>query len=49
MLEGLRQLQAHGMQTAIVTTNEDNLPAIKLYESVGFTRVDQHLIFEKSI
>jgi len=49
MLEGLRRLQVRGMQTAIVSTTEDNLPALKLYESVGFTRVDKHLIFEKSI
>jgi mycothiol synthase len=49
MLEGLRQLQVRGMQTAIVSTIENNLPAIKLYESVGFTTVDKHLTFEKLI
>jgi mycothiol synthase len=49
MLEGLRQLQARGMQTAIVCTIENNLPAIKLYESVGFTTVDKHLTFERLI
>lgn len=49
MLEGLRCLQKRGMQTAIVCTNEDNLPAVKLYKSVGFTTVDKHLTFEKNI
>ena len=49
MLEGLRQLQAQGMQTAIVCTTENNLPAVKLYESVGFTMVDKHLTFERLI
>lgn len=49
MLEGLRSLQNWGMRTAIVCTNENNLPAVRLYESVGFATVDKHLTFEKNI
>ena len=36
MLGALEGLQRLGMRQAIVTTGEDNSPAIKLYESVGF-------------
>lgn len=49
MLEGLRRLQHRGMQTAILCTNRDNLPAVRLYESVGFSIADTHLTFEKNI
>ena len=49
MLEGLRRLQERGMQTAMLCTNENNLPAVKLYESVGFTVAEIHLTFEKNI
>jgi len=49
VLEGLRYLQRQGMRTAILCTNEDHTPAVKLYESVGFKTVDKHLTFEKNI
>lgn len=49
MLEGLRRLQERGMLQASLCTNEDNLPAVKLYESLGFKIVDKHLTFEKEI
>ena len=49
MVEGLRRLKERGMKTAIVCTGEDHLPAIKLYEAVGF-RVLNHLgIYEKDV
>ncbi len=35
MLEGLLRLKRHGMKSAIVSTFEDNPPAIKLYEISG--------------
>jgi mycothiol synthase len=46
MLEGLDRLQGLGMRQAIVSTQEDNLPAIKLYESVGF-RIIRRLLYYK--
>lgn len=49
MLEGLRRLMECGMQNAILCTSRENLLAVKLYESMGFTTVDIHLTFEKSI
>ncbi len=39
MLEGLRRLQAYGMRQAIVSTDEDNLAAIRFYESMGFQEI----------
>jgi ribosomal protein S18 acetylase RimI-like enzyme len=49
MLEGLRRLRERGMQNAILCTSRDNLPAVRLYESVGFANTDTHLTFEKNI
>ncbi len=49
MLEGLRRLKERGMKTTIVCTGEDHLPAIKLYEAVGFC-VSSHLgTYEKDV
>ena len=36
LLEGLRRMQAQGMQSALVCTNLTNLAAQALYQSVGF-------------
>jgi mycothiol synthase len=49
MLEGLHRMQAGGMKQAIVSTFEDNLAAIKLYESVGFRVVNQLGTYEKDV
>ncbi len=49
MLEGLRRLQAGGMKQAIVSTGEDNLPAINLYESIGFRVVNKLGTYEKDV
>jgi mycothiol synthase len=49
MLEGLRRLQERGMKSAIVSTLDDNLPAIKLYESVGFQIVNRLGTYEKDV
>jgi ribosomal protein S18 acetylase RimI-like enzyme len=49
MLEGLRRLQERGMKSAIVSTFEDNTPAIKLYESVGFQVVNRLGTYEKDV
>jgi mycothiol synthase len=49
MLEGLRRLQERGMNSAIVSTPDDNLPAIKLYESAGFRIVNRFGTYEKDV
>ncbi|MFZ2098730.1 MAG: GNAT family N-acetyltransferase [Anaerolineales bacterium] len=49
LLEGLHRLQEHGMQSAIVSVLEDNLAAIKLYESVGFQVEKQLGTYEKDV
>jgi ribosomal protein S18 acetylase RimI-like enzyme len=37
LLECLRRMRSHGMQRCLVSTTIDNDPAIRLYESIGFT------------
>ncbi|OGO30027.1 MAG: hypothetical protein A2136_09705 [Chloroflexi bacterium RBG_16_54_11] len=49
MQEGLRRLQERGMQSAIVSTFEDNPAAIKLYKSVGFRIVNRLGTYEKDV
>lgn len=43
MLECLRRMQAHGMARACVSTGVSNIPAIRLYQSVGFETVNIYL------
>jgi ribosomal protein S18 acetylase RimI-like enzyme len=49
MQEGFRRLQERGMSVAIVSTEEDNNPAIKLYDSVGFQVMDRLGTYEKDV
>ena len=49
MQEGLHRLQAHGMKSAIVSTNEDNPAAIKLYETAGFQVINRLGTYEKEV
>jgi len=49
MLEALRHLKEHGMQQAIVCTGDDNLPAIRLYESVGFQTINKLGQYKKRV
>jgi len=49
VIAGLRRLQQLGMRIAILCTSEDNLPAVKLYESVGFSVTDKHLTFVRPV
>jgi mycothiol synthase len=49
VLKGLHILQAYGMKKAIVSACDDNLPAIYLYESVGFQVIKQLGTFEKDV
>jgi mycothiol synthase len=37
VLEGLRRMRTRGAHTALVCFEEDNIPAQRLYESLGFT------------
>jgi mycothiol synthase len=45
--EGLRRLQTHGAQLAIVHTNEGNTAAIRLYKSAGFRVVSRDHPYRK--
>jgi ribosomal protein S18 acetylase RimI-like enzyme len=47
LFEGLRRLKAEGMNEADVCTNDDNPPAIALYGSVGFRKVEKLLTYRK--
>lgn len=49
MLEGMHRLKAYGMESAIVSTNENNLAGVKLYESVGFQVIHKLGTFEKDV
>ena len=37
-LAGLRHLRASGLEQAMLYVDEENVPAVKMYESLGFTR-----------
>ena len=43
LLEGLRRFVACGMDRACVSTTETNMPARRLYESIGFRIVNRYL------
>ena len=47
LLEGLRRMQARGVDRACVSTDDSNTPAIRLYESVGFKIVNKYLEYVK--
>ena len=47
LLECLRRMQAHGMERACVSTGIENWPAIRLYESIGFSVVNKYLDYIK--
>ncbi len=48
LLEGLRQMQVRGMTRACVSTGVSNVPAIRLYQSVGFEIVNQYLDYVRA-
>ena len=48
LLKVLRRMQAHGMDRACVSTGVSNIPAIRLYESIGFEIVNQCLDYAKT-
>ena len=47
LLEGLRRMKALGMVRVCISTGVSNTPARQLYESVGFTIVNQYLDYVK--
>lgn len=47
LLEGLRRMQARGMDRACVSTGESNMAAQQLYGSVGFRIVNSYLEYVK--
>lgn len=49
MLEGLRRMRAHGIRTAQVCVDEGNLPARRLYESLGFSCENRLVTFKNGI
>jgi GNAT superfamily N-acetyltransferase len=48
LLEGLRQMRAHGMDRVCISTGVSNTPALRLYESVGFKIVNKYLDYVKT-
>ena len=42
LLEGLRRMEAYGMNRVCISTNVTNVPARQLYESIGFKVVNQY-------
>jgi len=48
LLEGLRRMQARGMDRVCISTGDSNMPAIRLYESIGFKIVNKYLEYVKT-
>ncbi len=47
-LVGLRYLRARGLQQVMLYADESNVPAIRLYESLGFTHWDTDVMFARN-
>ncbi|MFZ5858409.1 MAG: GNAT family N-acetyltransferase [Chloroflexota bacterium] len=47
LLEGLRRMKAHEMNRVCISTGVSNVPAIQLYESIGFKIVNRYLDYVK--
>ncbi len=48
LLEGLRRMQARGMDRVCVSTGVSNTPALRLYQSIGFKIVNKYLDYVKT-
>ena len=48
LLEGMRRMQARGMDRACISTGVSNTPAIRLYESIGFRVANQYMEYTKT-
>lgn len=49
VFESLRRMHSYGMLKAIVNTEDDNLPAQRLYQATGFTIVNQLITYIKQL
>jgi ribosomal-protein-alanine N-acetyltransferase len=49
LTEDLRRMRALGMSRVCVSTGESNMPALRLYESLGFTVVNHYHDDVKSV
>jgi len=49
LLEGLRRMQARGMDRVCISTGVSNVPAMRLYASVGFEVVNQYLDYVRTV
>jgi ribosomal protein S18 acetylase RimI-like enzyme len=47
LLEGLHRMKAYGMNRVCISTGVSNLPAKRLYESIGFKIVNRYLDYVK--
>jgi mycothiol synthase len=47
LIESLHRMKAHGMNRVCISTGISNTPARQLYESIGFTVVNQYLDYVK--
>ncbi|MFZ0547337.1 MAG: GNAT family N-acetyltransferase, partial [Candidatus Promineifilaceae bacterium] len=47
LLTGLHWLKGTGMETAVIRTDVDNVPAVRTYESIGFRIVDRLSLYQK--
>jgi len=48
LLEGLRRMRAHRMDRVCISTGVSNVPALQLYESIGFRIVNKVLDYVKA-
>ncbi len=49
MLAGLARIRGAGRQGATIFVEADNVPAVRLYESLGFERTWEHVCFARAI
>jgi ribosomal protein S18 acetylase RimI-like enzyme len=48
LLESLRRMQGYGMERVCISTGVTNIPALRLYDSVGFRAMNKYLDYVKT-